>query len=383
MPLGGQPGASAQMGALKVVLADSIPKFTGDNTTGVTVRQWFHSLESLFISDGVNEDARQLSLALTNIDYTKGDARHVAMMSEFTSYGELKTTFLSYFEKVNFTPTVDFQKITACTWTSNMSFPSFATQLAAATETLERSKLFTIGTGYEIAKATILINVKRLFSADTHNKLERVAETSKCATHACLQKFLMDTFRLTEHERKNERVFAMGELADELDTCFVGSPRKQVHFGRESEARFSNNGRFERYNQRPHGSMSPQRPSHRGGSPVANRSYDGNRPFSRRPEGSYRDRSPNYRHDRDGSYSSTRDRQRSQSRSPNRSYECWNCGEFHLGGASTCTVCLICGNSNHPTRECRNRKKYMPSKRGVNVLVEGRTDECYESEIFL
>ena len=123
--------------------------------------------------------------------------------------------------------------------------------------------------------------------------------------------------------------------------------------------------------------------THRSASPGANRSYGGNRPYSRRFEASHRDRSPNYRQEREASYSSERDRRRSQSKSPERSFDCWNCGEFHQGGASTCTVCLICGNSNHPTRECKNKKKHMPSKRGVNVLVEGRMDECDESENFL
>ena len=372
-----------QMGSVKVVLADSIPKFSGDVATGVNVRQWFHALEALFVSDGVTDDAKQLSVALANIDYAKGDARHVATMSDFTSYGELKKTFVAYFEKINLTPTLDFQKIVGFTWTTNMSFPSFATQISAATETFERSKLFTINTGYEIAKATILTNVKRLFSTDTHNKLEKVAEASKCASHAALQKFLLETFRLTEHERKNERVFALNELADDMGTCFVGPPRKQVHFGREAEDRFRNNGNYERYNQASQGSRSPQRPTHRSASPGANRSYGGNRPYSRRFEASHRDRSPNYRQEREASYSSERDRRRSQSKSPERSFDCWNCGEFHQGGASTCTVCLICGNSNHPTRECRNKKKHMPSKRGVNVLVERRMDECEESENFL
>ena len=384
MPGGDEP---TQMGSVKVVLAENIPKYAGDGPTGVNVRQWFHALEALFLSDGISDDSKQLSIALANIDYEKGDARHIATMSDFNTYGDLKKTFVSYFEKINLTPTLDFTKIINCTWTSNMTFPMFATQLAAAAETFERSKLYTVNTGYEIAKATILTNVKRLFSTDTHCKLEKVAETAKCASHSALQKFLLETFRLTEHERKNEKVFAMNELAEEMGACYVGPPRRQVHFGREPESRSRSSWGYDRgsqshdrHNQRLQGNQSPQRSFHRSVSPGANRGNGGPRPYSGRSDRQFNDRSPSYRREREASHSPGKDHRRSQS--PERFYECWNCGEFHQGGASKCTVCLICGNSSHPTRECKNRKKNVQSRK-VNMLVENQRDEYYESENFL
>ena len=201
-----------------------------------------------------------------------------------------------------------------------------------------------------------------------------------CASHAALQKFLLETFRLTEHERKNEKVFAMNDLAEELGACYVGPPRRQVHFGREPEDRFRNSWSYDRSNQRPQGSKSPQRYNYRSGSPGTSMFRGGDKQYDRRLDRQPRNSSPSYRRYSDRSYSPEKDRRGAQS--PERFYECWNCGEFHQGGASKCTVCLICGNASHPTRECKNRKKNLQSKK-VNMLVENQREECYESENFL
>ena len=172
----------------------------------------------------------------------------------------------------------------------------------------------------------------------------------------------------------------MNDLTEDMEACFLGPPRRQVHFGREPEARSRNNWGYDRPNQRSQGNQSPQRSFHRSMSPGANRGNGGTRPYPGRSDKQFRDRSPSYRRDGDASYSPGKDRRRSQN--PERFYECWNCGELHQGGASKCTVCLICGNSSHPTRECRNRKKNSRYK-SVNMLVEDQREECYESENFL
>ena len=199
---------------------------------------------------------------------------------------------------------------------------------------------------------------------------------------AC-RRFCWRLFKITEQERKNERVFSMDEVADDLDSCFVETSRKQVNFGRETEDRFRNNWKYERYQQRPQGNRSPQRPTYRSVIPYTNRSYEGNKSYKRRGEDSYRNRSPSYQREKETNYGFRRNRQRSQSKSPVRSYNCWNCGEDHPGGASTCTVCLICGNSNQPTRECKNKRKTVQNKRGVNATFEEKPQELYDSEFFL
>ena len=375
-------GAPAQMlNNIRVQLTQPSPLFSGIIGSGsISARQWISSLEANFANNGITDDVEKINKAKSGVDYEKGDARDVITSTNFNTFAELKRTILLFFDKSVDTPTLDFDAIREITWTSGQSFPNFMNKLMLACDNLERTLKFTSGTAFELGKGMILSIIKRQFAPHVHQKVEDKALLSLCGSRTLLQTFLLDVYQIIGKHQRTDKVFNLEAGMDELSTMYMDSSKKVT---------WDSTRNRDNYNKRrDSNSQNRYRSTYREPPKDFNRSR-----YSSTPPKYSTQRSPSpYRSDfekdrRDNNQNQKmrgqdqayfRDRARSRSYSPRRVDDmdlmCYNCGNQHVGGAKNCKECLVCGRSNHPTRECKLRKK-IKAKERVQYLEEERDTE--------
>jgi len=82
----------------KLVLAETIPKFSGQDGT-IMPRAWLAALETSFATDLVSTDADKIKKARAAVNYTAGDAKNVFLSYEFQNWQVLKDTLFYYILK--------------------------------------------------------------------------------------------------------------------------------------------------------------------------------------------------------------------------------------------------------------------------------------------
>ena len=358
---------------VKVILAENGPKFQGNVQGSITARQWLESLETTFEVEEITDDGDKIKRARNEVNYDSGDARDIMMASVFTSYSELKKTILLYFDKGVATPTSDFEALKAISWPSSMSFPTFICRLTTLAENFENSGNFTVGTGFELAKATTLSIIKKHYSSDVLGKVENKATMKKCHTKPLLQEFLQGVFAIIHDQKRSDKLFP-GEInvVDELDALYMGKQKNVSWTNKGSQGDFRKQDRYSnnssRWEDRKGRNDRYYSPGSRQGSPSPRRNYG------------FHGHSRDGRRDRYEKGFSGSEGNRRPSRSPSAGpYECWNCGLEHNTSAEKCRYCLICGTEDHPTRLCKRRKLYhrAESKTSHTRFVDSELDKDF------